>query len=143
MACVTQMSHARQGTITPQMRRVAERERLRPEVVRDEVAIGRLVIPANVHHLAGRLDPMAIGKVAAVKINANIGNSAVESNIDGELEKLHHAVHYGADTVMDLSTGAPPATTSATLRSGAWEGRLCNSIVSSLRRHYPDQVQRV
>jgi len=105
MASLTQMSHARQGTITPQMRRVAEREGIPPELVRDEVAIGRLVIPANVHHLAGRLDPMAIGKVAAVKINANIGNSAVESNIDGELEKLHHAVHYGADTVMDLSTG--------------------------------------
>src|SRR3989442_10948763 len=87
------------------MRRVAEREALPVEVVRDEVARGRLVIPANVNHLAQRLDPMAIGKVASVKINANIGNSAVESDIDGELEKLHHAVHYGADTVMDLSTG--------------------------------------
>jgi phosphomethylpyrimidine synthase len=74
-------------------------------LIRDEVARGRLVIPANVNHLAQRLDPMAIGKVASVKINANIGNSAVESNIDQELEKLHHAVHYGADTVMDLSTG--------------------------------------
>ena len=105
MTCRTQMYHARQGTITPEMRRVAEREGLPPETVRDEVAIGRLIIPANVNHLAQRLDPMAIGKVAAVKINANIGNSAVESNIDGELEKLHHAVHYGADTVMDLSTG--------------------------------------
>jgi phosphomethylpyrimidine synthase len=87
------------------MRRVAEREQLSPELIRDEVARGRLVIPANVNHLAQRLDPMAIGKVASVKINANIGNSAVESNIDQELEKLHHAVHYGADTVMDLSTG--------------------------------------
>ncbi len=105
MTCRTQMYHARQGTITPEMRRVAEREGLPPETVRDEVAVGRLIIPANVHHLAQRLDPMAIGKVASVKINANIGNSAVESNIDGELEKLHHAVHYGADTVMDLSTG--------------------------------------
>jgi phosphomethylpyrimidine synthase len=101
----TQMHHARQGTLTPQMIRVAERERIAPELVRDEVAAGRLVIPANAGHLAGRLDPMGIGAVAAVKINANIGNSAVESNIDGELEKLHHAVHYGADTVMDLSTG--------------------------------------
>jgi phosphomethylpyrimidine synthase len=99
------MFHARQGTITPEMQRVAEREGLPPETVRDEVAIGRLIVPANVHHLSQRLDPMAIGKVASVKINANIGNSAVESNIDGELEKLHHAVHYGADTVMDLSTG--------------------------------------
>jgi phosphomethylpyrimidine synthase len=101
----TQMHHARQGVVTPEMRRVAEREGLPPELIREEVARGRLIIPANVNHLAKRLDPMAIGKVAAVKINANIGNSAVESNIDQELEKLHHAVHYGADTVMDLSTG--------------------------------------
>ena len=105
MTCTTQMFHARQGVITDQMRRVAEREELEPEIVRHEVARGRLVIPANVHHLAGRLDPMGIGKVARVKINANIGNSAVTSDIAGELEKLHHAVHYGADTVMDLSTG--------------------------------------
>ncbi len=107
MTCRTQMFFARQGggTITPEMRRVAERESLPPETIRDEVAIGRLIIPANVNHLKQRLDPMAIGKVASVKINANIGNSAVESDIDGELEKLHHAVHYGADTVMDLSTG--------------------------------------
>src|SRR6266513_174467 len=105
MDCVTQQNLARQGTTTPQMQRVAEREELPVELVRDEVARGRLIIPANVNHLAGRLDPMAIGKVARVKINANIGNSAVESNIDQELEKLHHAVHYGADTVMDLSTG--------------------------------------
>src|SRR3989449_675566 len=105
MTCLTQMHFARQRTITPQMQRVAEREALPVELVRDEVARGRLIIPANVNHLAKRLDPMAIGKVAGVKINANIGNSAVESNIDQELEKLHHAVHYGADTVMDLSTG--------------------------------------
>src|SRR6184192_2927687 len=105
MTCLTQMHFARQGTVTPQMQRVAEREGLPADVVRDEVARGRLIIPANVNHLAKRLDPMAIGKVARVKINANIGNSAVESNIDQELEKLHHAVHYGADTVMDLSTG--------------------------------------
>ncbi len=105
MACLTQMLHARRGTTTPEMRRVAEREDLPAEVVRDEVARGRLVIPANVSHLRGRLDPMGIGAVARVKINANIGNSAVESNIEQELEKLHHAVHYGADTVMDLSTG--------------------------------------
>jgi len=73
--------------------------------VRAEVARGRLVIPANIHHLAGALEPMAIGKVARVKINANIGNSAVSSSIDAELEKLRLAVQYGADTVMDLSTG--------------------------------------
>src|SRR2546429_1111611 len=105
MTCLPQMHFARQGTITPQMERVAEREQLPVELVCDEVARGRLIIPANVNHLAKRLDPMAIGKVARVKINANIGNSAVESNIDQELDKLHHAVHYGADTVMDLSTG--------------------------------------
>jgi phosphomethylpyrimidine synthase len=99
------MHHARQGAITPAMRRVAERENLPAELIRDEVARGRLVIPANVNHLAKRLDPMAIGAVASVKINANIGNSAVESDVSGELEKLHHAVHFGADTVMDLSTG--------------------------------------
>src|SRR5947209_9459693 len=87
------------------MRRVAERDALQVKVVLDDVARGRLIIPANVDHLAKRLDTMAIGMVAHVKINANIGNSAVESNIDQELEKLHHAVHYGADTVMDLSTG--------------------------------------
>lgn len=105
MSCVTQMFFARQGTVTPAMQRVAEREGLEPELIRGEVTRGRLIIPANIHHLAKRLDPMAIGKVARVKINANIGNSAVTSDVDGELEKLHHAVHYGADTVMDLSTG--------------------------------------
>src|SRR5215212_7082170 len=102
---VTQMRFARDGVVTDAMRFVAEREQIAPELVRDEVARGRLVIPANVHHLAGALEPMAIGKVARVKINANIGNSAVTSSIDGELGKLHMAVHYGADTVMDLSTG--------------------------------------
>ncbi len=105
MTCNTQMYLARAGQVTAAMARVAEREALPSELVRGEVARGRLVIPANVHHLAKRLDPMGIGKVARVKINANIGNSAVTSEIDGELEKLHHAVHYGADTVMDLSTG--------------------------------------
>jgi phosphomethylpyrimidine synthase len=103
--CVTQMHHARRGEVTAAMRRVAEREEVEPEVIRAEVARGRLIIPANVRHLAGRLDPMGIGTVARVKINANIGNSAVTSDVDGELEKLHFAVHYGADTVMDLSTG--------------------------------------
>jgi phosphomethylpyrimidine synthase len=101
----TQIYHARQGVVTDPMRRVAEREDLPPEVIRDEVARGRMVIPANIHHLEGRLDPMGIGKVCTVKINANIGNSAVTSNIETEVEKLHSAVHYGADTVMDLSTG--------------------------------------
>ncbi len=101
----TQIYYARQGVITDAMLRVAEKEDLPPELVREEVARGRLVIPANIDHLAGRLDPIGIGKACTVKINANIGNSAVTSNIEQELEKLHAAVHYGADTVMDLSTG--------------------------------------
>ncbi|MFB3052327.1 MAG: phosphomethylpyrimidine synthase ThiC, partial [Dehalococcoidia bacterium] len=101
----TQIYYAGQGVITDAMRRVAEREELPPEVVREEVGRGRMVIPANVQHIAGRLDPMGIGKACTVKINANIGNSAVTSNIDQEVEKLHSAVHHGADTVMDLSTG--------------------------------------
>jgi phosphomethylpyrimidine synthase len=105
MEARTQMHYARRDEITDAMRFVAEREELTPELVRDEIAAGRLIIPANVHHLAGALEPMAIGKVAKVKINANIGNSAVSSDINGEIEKLRTAVKYGADTVMDLSTG--------------------------------------
>jgi len=101
----TQMTYARRGEITDAMRFVAEREELTPEVIREEVAAGRLVIPANVRHLNGALEPMCIGKVARVKINANIGNSAVSSDINGEIDKLAMAVKYGADTVMDLSTG--------------------------------------
>ena len=99
----TQMHHARRGAVTPEMKRVAEREEVAAEYVRDEVARGRMVIPANVHHQS--LDPMGIGINSLCKINANIGNSAVHSNVEQELEKLHFAVHYGADTVMDLSTG--------------------------------------
>src|SRR5437764_9587344 len=102
---MTQIEAARQGTVTPEMRFVAAREELDPEVVRDELARGRMVIPANNAHLAKKLEPMGIGVVARCKINANIGNSAVTSKIDDELEKLHTAVHLGADTVMDLSTG--------------------------------------
>ena len=101
----TQMRSARAGDITDAMRVVAEREEISPETVRAEVARGRLVIPANIHHLAARLEPMGIGKVARVKINANIGNSAVTSSIEEEVAKLELAVKYGADTVMDLSTG--------------------------------------
>jgi phosphomethylpyrimidine synthase len=105
MEARTQMRHARRGEITDAMRFVAEREALTPEEIRNEIAIGRLIIPANINHLSGALEPMAIGKVARVKINANIGNSAVSSDIDGELDKLSMAIKYGADTVMDLSTG--------------------------------------
>jgi phosphomethylpyrimidine synthase len=100
------MSYARRGDVTEPIAFVAERERLSPELVRDEVARGRLVIPANINHLSGELQPMGIGNVAGVKINANIGNSAVTSCIGEEVEKLKLAVKYGADTVMDLSTGA-------------------------------------
>ena len=100
---VTQMHFARKGVVTPEMKRVAEREQTEPELIRDEVARGRMVIPANVNHTS--LDPMGIGINALCKINANIGNSSVQSDVDKELLKLHMAVHYGADTVMDLSTG--------------------------------------
>ena len=100
---VTQMHFARQGIVTPEMAHVAERESLDPELVRAEVARGRMISPANVHHEA--LEPMAIGVAARCKINANIGNSSTTSNVDEELKKLHTAVHFGADTVMDLSTG--------------------------------------
>jgi len=102
---ITQLELARAGTITPEMEYVAKRESLSPETIRSEVAAGRMVIPANRVHLAARLEPMCIGMAANCKVNANIGNSAVTSDQEGELEKLHTAVHYGADTVMDLSTG--------------------------------------
>ncbi len=105
MAPMTQIEQARAGVITPEMEYVARREELEPALIRAEVARGRMVIPANKHHLAGRLEPMCIGIAARTKINANIGNSAVTSDREGELEKLHTAVHFGADTVMDLSTG--------------------------------------
>ncbi|MGC4051952.1 MAG: phosphomethylpyrimidine synthase ThiC [Paludibaculum sp.] len=85
------------------MEYVARREQLTPETVRDEVARGRMIIPANINHLS--LEPMAIGVAAKCKINSNIGNSATTSDISGELEKLTASVKYGADTVMDLSTG--------------------------------------
>jgi phosphomethylpyrimidine synthase len=97
------MHLARRGTVTPEMARVAEREHLPAELVRAEVARGRMIIPANVHHAA--LDPMAIGLKARVKINANIGNSPTTSSLDEEVDKLRLAERWGADTVMDLSTG--------------------------------------
>jgi phosphomethylpyrimidine synthase len=101
----TQLESARAGQVTSEMQHVAKREDLAPEMIRDEVAAGRMVIPANKVHLAGRLEPMGIGIAAKCKINANIGNSAVTSNVEEELDKLHTSVHFGADTVMDLSTG--------------------------------------
>ena len=99
----SQMHYARQGVITEEMAFIAHKEKLTPELVRDEVARGRMIIPANINH--PELEPMAIGVASLCKINANIGNSAVTSEIKEELKKLHTAVHYGADTVMDLSTG--------------------------------------
>jgi phosphomethylpyrimidine synthase len=99
----SQMRYARQGLITEEMQYIARREEVAPELVRDEVARGRMIIPANINH--PELEPMAIGVESLCKINANIGNSAVTSEIGEELKKLHTAVHYGADTVMDLSTG--------------------------------------
>jgi phosphomethylpyrimidine synthase len=102
---MTQIEAARKGTVTDEMRFVAQREDLDAELIRDEVARGRMVIPANKVHLQKALEPMGIGVATRCKINANIGNSAVTSKIDDELEKLHTAVHLGADTVMDLSTG--------------------------------------
>jgi len=99
----SQMHLARKGEITEEMRYVAAREELAPEFIRDEIARGRMIIPANINHPG--LEPMAIGVGAKCKINANIGNSSTTSDIDTELEKLHTAVHLGADTVMDLSTG--------------------------------------
>ena len=99
----TQMHYARQGVVTEEMAFVARRESLSPVLVRDEVARGRMVIPANINHLS--LEPMAIGIASRCKINANIGNSATVSGVESELEKLHYSIKYGADTVMDLSTG--------------------------------------
>ncbi|MBX9653379.1 phosphomethylpyrimidine synthase [bacterium] len=103
---VTQLEFARVGIITPEMRRVAEREgHLTAEQVRDEVAAGRMIIPANKVHLQHKLDPMAIGRASHTKINANMGASPVSSSLEEEVDKLRWAEKWGADTVMDLSTG--------------------------------------
>jgi phosphomethylpyrimidine synthase len=100
---VTQMAYARAGEVTPEMEFVALRERMDPELVRSEVARGRAIIPANINH--PELEPVIIGRAFKVKINANIGNSAVSSSIEEEVDKLRWATLWGADTVMDLSTG--------------------------------------
>ena len=103
---VTQLDHARLGIVTPAMKRVAEREtHLTAQQVCDEVAAGRMIIPANVVHLGYQLDPMCIGRAGLTKINANMGASPVSSGTDEEVEKLRWAERWGADTVMDLSTG--------------------------------------
>src|SRR5512141_2392613 len=112
----TQMHYGRKGRVTEEMEYVAKREKVAPELVRSEVARGRMIIPANIHHT--NLEPMCIGVASTCKINANIGNSATTSDIDGELEKLRYSVKYGADTVMDLSTGGDiPRIREAIIRS--------------------------
>ena len=103
---ITQLEFARIGYITPQMSRVAEREpHLTAAQVRDEVASGRMVIPANINHLKGKLDPMCIGRASKTKVNANLGASPVSSDMSEELEKVDWAIRWGGDTLMDLSTG--------------------------------------
>lgn len=106
---MTQLHYARQGIITPEMEYIAIRENTRKEFVRDEVAAGRAIIPANINHPES--EPMIIGRNFLVKINANIGNSAVTSSIEEEVEKMRWATRWGADTIMDLSTGSKIHTT--------------------------------
>jgi len=101
--CRTQMYYARQGIVTEEMEYVAKIEDLSPELVRSEIARGRLIIPANINHTS--LEPMAIGIASTCKINANIGSSAIASDVQGEVEKMQVSQHYKADTAMDLSTG--------------------------------------
>ena len=103
---MTQLSAARSGQQTSQMKRVAEREGQSAHFIREEIAAGRLVIPANPRHCSGRLDPVGIGRTLRTKINANIGVSAVSSDSASELAKLCVATKFGADTIMDLSVGA-------------------------------------
>lgn len=103
---VTQLEHARLGKITQEMEAIAQHEpHLSPEQVRDEIAAGRMVIPANRNHLQQKLQPMCIGRASLTKVNANMGASPVSSSMEEEVDKLHWAVRWGADTVMDLSTG--------------------------------------
>jgi phosphomethylpyrimidine synthase len=108
-AAVTQLAYAKRGIVTPEMEFVALREGMAPETVREEIAAGRAVLPANVNHPES--EPMIIGSRFLVKINANIGNSAVTSSIEEEVEKMSWATRWGADTVMDLSTGRNIHTT--------------------------------
>ncbi len=108
-AAVTQLAYAKRGEITDEMAYIAAREGLPAELIRDEVAAGRAVIPANVNH--PEAEPMAIGRALMVKINANLGNSAVTSSIEEEVDKMVWAIRWGADTVMDLSTGRNIHTT--------------------------------
>lgn len=106
---VSQLHYARRGLITSEMEFIAIRENVTPEFVREEVASGRAIIPANINHPES--EPMIIGRNFLVKINANIGNSAVSSSIDEEVEKMRWATRWGADNIMDLSTGKNIHTT--------------------------------
>ncbi|MDL4842510.1 phosphomethylpyrimidine synthase ThiC [Aquibacillus rhizosphaerae] len=106
---VTQLHYAKKGIITPEMEFIAIRENMKPEFVRDEVAKGRAIIPSNINH--PETEPMIIGRNFQVKINANIGNSAVSSSIEQEVEKMTWATRWGADNIMDLSTGKNIHTT--------------------------------
>src|SRR4051794_32843375 len=122
----TQMYYARQGIITGEMEYVARRESLAPELIRSEVARGRMIIPANIHHRS--LEPMCIGVASKCKINANIGNSSTTSEVQQELEKLEYAVKFGADTVMDLSTGGGNPATQARPPSAAPRRRCARPL---------------
>jgi len=106
---VTQMHYARRGLVTPEMHFAAVRENLEPELVREELARGRAILPSNINHPES--EPMLIGRNFLVKVNANIGNSSVTSSIEEEVDKMRWATRWGADTVMDLSTGADIHTT--------------------------------
>lgn len=99
----TQLHYAKKGIITQEMEYVANIEHLNPEVVRKEIAKGRLILPANINHT--NLEPMGIGIATRTKINSNIGSSALASSIDEEVQKTLISIKYGADTIMDLSTG--------------------------------------
>ena len=128
---VSQLHYARRGLITQEMRFVAIREGVTPEFVRDEIAAGRAIIPANICH--PEIEPMIIGRNFLVKINANIGNSAVSSSIEEEVEKLQWATRWGADTVMDLSTGPTSETRSTSSATARCPSGPCRST-SAWRR---------
>ena len=134
----TQMQYARRDEITDAMRFVAEREELSPELVRDEIAIGRLIIPANIHHLAGALEPMGIGKVARVKINANIGNSQVSSDVNGEIEKLQRVIQDDRELARyrmasAMSSGVPGRPSGCVSRARSRNVAYCASPIPDRR----------
>ena len=134
---MTQLERARANETTAEMKFVAQREDLPEELIRTEVARGRMVIPANRVHLGMKLEPMGIGVAALTKINANIGNSAVTSDEQTELEKLHMAVHHGADTVMDgtSTASAKPSSPPPRCRSVPCPSTRCSkSSVETSRK---------